>query len=288
MAAELLLGHPLFPGDTGVDQLVEIIKVLGTPTKEEVEAMNPHYTEFKFPQVRPLAKPRTRTITPPHLTPPPPSPLPPFPFQIRAYPWTKIFRPRATPEARELISSMLVYVPSSRVTMLEACGHRFFDEVRHPGFSLPGGAPLPPLFNFSEEELVGATAELRDKLVPPHARAAGWVPQRAMANVPPPYDPAAHAAAYAEEYKSGEQKERDAASVARTARDVGGAAGGMVESGAGAGVLGGGDRDPGGGGAAAGGAAAAQAPSLPGASSQRGASKGEAGAPARPGERRSP
>jgi glycogen synthase kinase 3 beta len=33
--AELLLGHPLFPGETGVDQLVEIIKVLGTPTKEE-------------------------------------------------------------------------------------------------------------------------------------------------------------------------------------------------------------------------------------------------------------
>lgn len=52
VAAELLLGHPLFPGDTGVDQLVEIIKVLGTPTRAEVEAMNPAYTEFKFPQVR--------------------------------------------------------------------------------------------------------------------------------------------------------------------------------------------------------------------------------------------
>lgn len=30
--AELLLGQPLFPGESGVDQLVEIIKVLGTPT----------------------------------------------------------------------------------------------------------------------------------------------------------------------------------------------------------------------------------------------------------------
>jgi serine/threonine protein kinase len=35
VAAELLLGHPLFPGDSGVDQLVEIIKVLGTPTRCE-------------------------------------------------------------------------------------------------------------------------------------------------------------------------------------------------------------------------------------------------------------
>ncbi|GMI33178.1 hypothetical protein TeGR_g2962, partial [Tetraparma gracilis] len=36
VGAELLLGQPLFPGDSGVDQLVEIIKVLGTPTREEV------------------------------------------------------------------------------------------------------------------------------------------------------------------------------------------------------------------------------------------------------------
>ena len=33
--AELMLGQPIFPGDSGVDQLVEIIKVLGTPTREQ-------------------------------------------------------------------------------------------------------------------------------------------------------------------------------------------------------------------------------------------------------------
>ena len=36
VAAELLLGQPLFPGDSGVDQLVEIIKVLGTPTRDQI------------------------------------------------------------------------------------------------------------------------------------------------------------------------------------------------------------------------------------------------------------
>jgi len=51
--AELLLGQPIFPGDSGVDQLVEIIKVLGTPTREQIKEMNPHYTEFKFPQIKP-------------------------------------------------------------------------------------------------------------------------------------------------------------------------------------------------------------------------------------------
>uniref|UniRef100_A0A8C1IPG8 [tau protein] kinase n=1 Tax=Cyprinus carpio TaxID=7962 RepID=A0A8C1IPG8_CYPCA len=50
--AELLMGQPIFPGDSGVDQLVEIIKVLGTPTREQIREMNPNYTEFKFPQIK--------------------------------------------------------------------------------------------------------------------------------------------------------------------------------------------------------------------------------------------
>ncbi|CAL5418282.1 unnamed protein product [Camellia sinensis] len=50
---EQLLIQPLFPGESAVDQLVEIIKVLGTPTREEIKCMNPNYTEFKFPQIKP-------------------------------------------------------------------------------------------------------------------------------------------------------------------------------------------------------------------------------------------
>ena len=50
--AELLLGQPLFPGDSGVDQLVEIIKVLGTPTRDQISAMNPNYSEFRFPIIK--------------------------------------------------------------------------------------------------------------------------------------------------------------------------------------------------------------------------------------------
>merc|ERR1712178_453964 len=65
--AELLLGVPLFPGESGVDQLVEIIKVLGTPTLDEIQSMNQNYSEYKFPQVKP-------------------------------HPWAKVFRPRTPPE----------------------------------------------------------------------------------------------------------------------------------------------------------------------------------------------
>ncbi|XP_031127375.1 shaggy-related protein kinase alpha-like isoform X1 [Ipomoea triloba] len=137
--AELLLGHPLFPGESGVDQLVEIIKILGTPTREEIKCMNPNYTEFKFPQ-------------------------------IKAHPWHKVFNKRMPPEAVDLVSRLLQYSPTLRCTALEACAHPFFDALRDPNASLPNGRPLPPLFNFTPQELSGVPDELRNRLIPEHAR----------------------------------------------------------------------------------------------------------------------
>ncbi|OAE22998.1 hypothetical protein AXG93_1231s1110 [Marchantia polymorpha subsp. ruderalis] len=137
--AELLLGQPLFPGESGVDQLVEIIKVLGTPTREEIKCMNPNYTEFKFPQ-------------------------------IKAHPWHKVFHKRMPPEAVDLVSRLLQYSPNLRCTALEACVHPFFDELRDPNCRLPNGRPLPPLFNFKPQELKGATHDILQRLIPEHAR----------------------------------------------------------------------------------------------------------------------
>lgn len=61
------MGQPIFPGDSGVDQLVEIIKILGTPTREQIVEMNPNYTEFKFPQIvsHPWHKVRLSLYLPP-------------------------------------------------------------------------------------------------------------------------------------------------------------------------------------------------------------------------------
>ncbi|GKU91174.1 hypothetical protein SLEP1_g5083 [Rubroshorea leprosula] len=137
--AELLLGQPLFPGESGVDQLVEIIKVLGTPTREEIKCMNPNYTEHKFPQ-------------------------------IKAHPWHKIFHKRMPPEAVDLVSRLLQYSPNLRCTALDALIHPFFDELRDPNTRLPNGRFLPPLFNFKSHELKGVAVEVLVKLIPEHAR----------------------------------------------------------------------------------------------------------------------
>ncbi|KAL3618669.1 Shaggy-related protein kinase theta [Castilleja foliolosa] len=136
--AELLLGHPLFPGESSVDQLVEIIKILGTPTREEIKCMNPNYSEFKFPQ-------------------------------IKAHPWHKVFHKRMPAEAVDLVSRLIQYSPTLRFTALEACAHPFFDDLREPNICLPNGQPLPPLFNFAVEELAGAPSELLKRLIPDHS-----------------------------------------------------------------------------------------------------------------------
>lgn len=52
---EMINGTPPFMGDSQIDQLIEIIKVLGTPSKAEVEEMNKAYDmkEYnKFPKIK--------------------------------------------------------------------------------------------------------------------------------------------------------------------------------------------------------------------------------------------
>ncbi|KAJ3314574.1 regulator of ime2 [Boothiomyces sp. JEL0838] len=137
--AELMLGQPLFPGESGVDQLVEIIKVLGTPTREQIKSMNPNYTEYKFPQ-------------------------------IKAAPWSKVFRSRnTTPESLDFLSKVLDYTPANRPTAIEAMTHPFFDEIRQKDTRLVNGKELPELFNFSEHEL-SIRPDLIPQLVPSHAK----------------------------------------------------------------------------------------------------------------------
>ncbi|KAJ5071988.1 glycogen synthase kinase-3 alpha [Anaeramoeba ignava] len=133
--AELLLGRPIFPGESGLGQLVEIIKVLGTPTKEQINDMNPEYTKFDFPDVQPK---ELETIF-----------------------------PENTPkEALDLVSRFLVYSPSERIRPLEACAHPFFDELRDPNSKLPNGNTLPPLFDFSTEEIKNVPQSILEKLIP--------------------------------------------------------------------------------------------------------------------------
>jgi len=132
--AELMLGQPLFPGESGIDQLVEIIKVLGTPSREQIKTMNPNYMEHKFPQIKP-------------------------------HPFSKVFRPRTAPESIDLVSKLLEYTPEARLSAVQAMCHPFFDELRVQGARMPNGKDFPPLFDFTREEL-SVRPDLMRQLVP--------------------------------------------------------------------------------------------------------------------------
>ena len=45
----------MFPGETTADQLVEIIKLLGSPTQEEFYALNPVINAARFKEVKPYS-----------------------------------------------------------------------------------------------------------------------------------------------------------------------------------------------------------------------------------------
>ncbi len=72
---------------------------MGTPSQEQIERMNPNYSEFKFPHVK-------------------------------STPWNRVFKSRTPPDAIDLISKILVYDPERRLKPLEAILHPFFDELR--------------------------------------------------------------------------------------------------------------------------------------------------------------
>lgn len=128
VVAELYLTKPLFPGESSVDQLVKIIQTMGTPTSEEMYAMNPNASNFAFPPVRPKS-------------------------------WRAVIE-SASPEALDLLSKLLVYAPHKRLSCYAALSHPYFDEIRDMTTFTPlpfcanhSERPQPPLYNFTNEEL---------------------------------------------------------------------------------------------------------------------------------------
>jgi glycogen synthase kinase 3 beta len=97
---EMLLSAPLFPGESSVDQMISIIRVLGSPSPQEVRAMNPSPSSaaFQFPSI-----PRAD--------------------------FAALFKHRAPPDALELVQALLRYDPTQRVTPLQALQFRFFDPL---------------------------------------------------------------------------------------------------------------------------------------------------------------
>lgn len=118
--AEMVMNEPLFSGDSSVDQLIEIIKVLGTPTKDQVLKMNPSYKE---------------DLSIVHLKP---------------TPWEKLFgKKNKDPLLNDLIDKLLVYDPLARLKPMQALCHKYFDEMRSTEF-IKENSLGPEYFEFTK------------------------------------------------------------------------------------------------------------------------------------------
>jgi serine/threonine protein kinase len=133
--AEMLLGDPIFKGENNQQQLNEIMRVLGTPKREQVQAMIQRDEPMRL------------------------APIPPKS-------WTEVFPAHVPVEAHDLCSRLLQYVPFNRDTPFQGMCHPFFDELFQPDVKLPNGKPLPAgLFRFTDAEITHMTPPQRAKLV---------------------------------------------------------------------------------------------------------------------------
>lgn len=51
---EMLNKVPLFIGENSIDHLIEVMKIMGTPTKSQAIDMNPNYdlNDYKLPKLK--------------------------------------------------------------------------------------------------------------------------------------------------------------------------------------------------------------------------------------------
>jgi len=122
LLAEMLQGKPFFQGESTVDQLVQIMKILGTPDTNQLMSLNKNNAlNCTFPSVR-------------------------------AYTVSKAFMGKPK-EVISLLNKVFVYEPHRRLKALEILAHPFFDELRNADLSQNSKFIYPNIFDFSESEI---------------------------------------------------------------------------------------------------------------------------------------
>jgi serine/threonine protein kinase len=97
--AEMFMGGALFPGDSEIDELFRIFRLLGTPTEKTWPGVS-QFRDFKatFPQWSPQS--------------------------------LSSILPDMEPEGLDLLSQMLVYEPGKRISSVAALRHPYFDDLK--------------------------------------------------------------------------------------------------------------------------------------------------------------
>lgn len=112
-AEALMAGTPLFPGQTSMSQLNEIIRIIGPPSDSDLQSFQ--HEDLDLPDMK--AEYSLEQVLPDH-----------------------------TPkDVLDLLERIFVYNPKLRPTALECMKHPCFDDLFVPGITLPNKKALPPL-----------------------------------------------------------------------------------------------------------------------------------------------
>lgn len=117
---EMVTREPIFAGENTLDQIIEIVKVVGTPS-EGYLAQSPDFRDLKLPQ-------------------------------LKGHSWKSLLRKyQCTPEFLDLLQKVLTLDRKTRITPAEALLHDYFkDLVSEENRSAI--AKIPELFDFSKNE----------------------------------------------------------------------------------------------------------------------------------------
>lgn len=134
--AEMFIGKPIFQGESTVDQLLQIIKVLGTPNSEQLSYLNRNNTlNYTFPEVKP-------------------------------YTIGKIFSGKPK-DLIHLLQKIFVYEPHKRISALEILSHPFYDDLRNNDLSQNGKFIFPNIYDLTDNEITTWKSKgLLKKIVP--------------------------------------------------------------------------------------------------------------------------
>lgn len=105
--AEIVLGRPIFAGKNTVEQLIEIVKVIGVPTLHDIAAMNLDSKEFQFP-TNGLRKDQSLSK-----------------LLQSAFPIDQ----KGSADFLDLLQKIFVYDPKLRMSASQALQHSFFEEM---------------------------------------------------------------------------------------------------------------------------------------------------------------
>ncbi len=149
--SEICAGKPVFGEgpQSSYEQYERIEAFLGYPTQEECADMGVRYS-YRF--MNPFGFGRRRSV--------------------KAHVQYAPVHNRT--QAASILTEIFKYSPQTRLSAWEACAHDFHKRIRNgsPSLRLPNGNPLPPLFDFSTEEITEMSNVLPDDML--NAMAAAY------------------------------------------------------------------------------------------------------------------